>query len=173
METIIVIESRKRPKKDKLYIDSKYKQSKSSDECSEENLESSDECSECSECSDENLTKCEKPIIIENFPNESKKDSDSDSLCNSDCGCGEDCNCKSHKKCPKFFPKRPHGLWCKECEKCKKWDSNIPIKPHKKWGCDCDQCQEWIDAYFLILHPENCNCKYCEFICIKTKYFSY
>ena len=99
---------------------------------------------------------------------------DTGSECNSDCGCEEDCECDNKKNCPKMFKRRPHKDTICKCEKCVYWDYfGVPLKPHHGWSCECDFCDEWVMAYFTRLHPGECECKYCLFTEVKTRFFYY
>lgn len=154
-------------KRQKLKLEESSEEECSEEECSEE------ESSECSEDSD--LGPAEQPIIEileeDKIKIQKNKKRDDSLECNSDCGCAEDCDCDLEKKCPKTFPRRPHKI-C-ECPKCQQWDKNgVPIKPHKEWNCDCTKCKEWMQAFFLVLHPEHCDCKYCAFVSVRLPFIT-
>jgi hypothetical protein len=132
--------------------------------------EDSDKEEDSDNDSDSELEIFKKPVIekIKTKTQRIKKIEES-AECNSDCGCDEDCDCDAEKKCPKTFPKRPHKV-C-ECAKCQKWDSDgVPAKTHKEWNCDCTKCKEWMQAYFLVLHPKHCECKYCAFVSVRLPF---
>lgn len=158
-------------------------ESESSDDSDSENY--CDSCLDSDSDSDSSLGQTEKPVIILNGEQvdnptespespESPEPKDTDSECNSNCGCEEDCECDTVKNCPKYFPRRPHKSEECKCAKCANWDTNdVPTKPHKEWNCDCNKCEEWIQAYFERLHPQECKCKYCAFVTMKTRFFDY
>jgi hypothetical protein len=156
-----------------------YEDSEDSDNSEESDSEDSEDSD--SDYLEEESDDGQKPLILlvpepvkepDNAAIAKEVKEDSDLECNSDCGCEEDCECETVRNCPKKFKRRPHNNSCK-CEKCTNWDlQGVLDKPHKEWGCDCSNCKEWTQAYFLLLHPNACECKYCAFAVVKTRFNS-